>query len=66
MANTTNKPIVMGREHFREQYIYKSWWLFRWYEKISSEHIANDIVIESKNPISQIILNGKVVWVSPT
>lgn len=65
MANTTNQPIVRGREHVLEKYVYKTWWIFSWYERVSAEHIANDIVIETDKPIRQIIVNGEVVKVFP-
>lgn len=63
MVYTTNKPIVRGAEHILEKYVYKTWWIFGWYVKISADHIADDIVIETDRKIRQIVFNGKVVKV---
>lgn len=63
MAESTNKPKVVGVEKILEKYVYKQWWLFSWYETVSSDRIANDIVIKSKTRIRRIVLNDEVVFV---
>lgn len=59
MAQLQSQPIVRGIEIKLEKYVYKTWWIFGWYEKVSSTHLENIIVIDTDRPISKIVFNGK-------
>lgn len=61
---TISKSIVKGLEEVKESYVLRKtvFLIFpvTWWEKISTEHIGNDIMIETEHEIRQIILNGEV------
>ena len=65
MTTTQNKAMVKGMEEVEETYIKRTgkFLIFdtEWYEKVSTTHIGNDIVIKTDRPIRNVILNGKVL-----
>jgi len=68
MPKTINPSYVSLREELKDTYIKKTgrflFWKTEWWEKINTEHIANDIVINSDRPIRSIIVNGKIIILS--
>jgi hypothetical protein len=64
MARTQIKTTINGAEEIKKTYerregrflgIFKT----TWWEEVASEHIGNDIHIETDREIRQIYLNGK-------
>jgi hypothetical protein len=66
MAQTQGKTIVEGVEEMKGNYIKKTGTFFlffkmEWWEKISEEHIGNDIHIRTTRPIRDVYLNGELI-----
>lgn len=59
----THKTIVQGQEERVDTFVKKTGrFLFfktEWWERVSSDHIGNDIYIKTDHPIRQVYLNGK-------
>ena len=66
MAKTLNKSTVVREEEVLETWVKKKgkFLIFfdtEWWEKVSTEHIANDIHIQTDRPIRNIYFNGKLL-----
>ncbi len=65
MMKTQNKSYVIGLEEVNQAYAKKIsrflLWKTEWYELARTDHIANDIIINTERPIRAIILNGKEI-----
>jgi hypothetical protein len=65
MAQTSNKSIVRGTEEILNTYTKeeKRFLLFpvKYWQLINTEHIGNDIHIETDKNIRNVYLNGKLI-----
>lgn len=64
MAITQSKNVVVGQEERKGTYEKREgrFLLFfktTWWELVSSEHIGNDIHVETDREIRQVFINGK-------
>ena len=65
MSTNQSKTVVQGIEEVNETFKKRvgKFLIFpiAWWEKVNTEHIANDIVIETPRPIRKILINGREI-----
>lgn len=67
MATTTpvKKTEVKIQQGIREQYFLKTWFIFSWWVKLSTEKMGKDLVINTEENFDEIIVNGKPIKMFP-
>jgi len=70
MIHAINKPIITGHAEYEDTMIKKvgRWLIFKTesWVTVSTQHIGNDITIETDRPIRNVYLNGKLLTCPPT